>query len=190
MIQFVFLHNNNIYAPSYPDVELYIVETQTGNQMKTENQMTLVCNASIFNTAIKTITFFGPNKLVQVCPNLPATESFPDGTITRSGQTCSLKILKPSLTHGGAYHCQVRPIDDTCFDYKSGQVEVVLTTVTINNISNSHGIPAALISVSSMCALALLVMALLVVLLTVLCRKLRKKRTRDPGMITVIFCAY
>jgi hypothetical protein len=138
-------------------VELYIVKIQTGNQIKSENRMTLVCNASNFNVAIDTITFFGPNKLMEVCPNPPATEkNFPDGTITRTGQQiCSLKILKASLTYGGVYYCQVRPIQDECFDYTSSQVEVGLLLTTATNdtggISTNHDSRVALISVSSIC---------------------------------------
>lgn len=100
------------YTCNHADVELYIVETQTGNQIETKNQMTLVCNASNFNVAIDTITFFGPKKLEKRCPNLPSTEnSFPGGTITRTNsQTCVLKILQPSLTYGGVYYCQVKPL--------------------------------------------------------------------------------
>jgi hypothetical protein len=175
-------------------VELYIVEIQTGNQIKSENQMTLICNASNFNVplqTIDTITFFGPNKLMQVCPNSRAIpeKNFPDGTIIRTGQICSLKILKPSLTYGGVYYCQVRPIQEACFDYTSSQVEVGLLLTTPTNdtsISTNHGTPAALISVSSICAVALLTVVVLVILLAVLKCRQYKEGPHVQGMIVVL----
>ena len=186
-----------LYTSSYPDVELYIVETQTGNQIKTENQMTLVCNASNFNAAIDTITFFGPNELKQVCPNPPATEkNFPDGTITRSGQTCSLKILKPSLAYGGVYYCQFQPLSSTCFHYTSNQVEILLMqkimyTGTNNtddhmHIDYFHAFEGALIAaILVSCALVLLVVVLLVILIH--CR-LYKRRAKNQGTKFSQFC--
>ena len=165
-------------------MELYIVETQTGIQKETENEMTLVCNASSFNVAMDTIIFFGPNNLKQICPNSPATkDTFPDGTVIRAGQTCSLKILRPSLTYSGVYYCQVRPINKTCFNYTSNQVEVLLISV-----SNDHGTLAALISVSCICAVVLLIVVLLVVFLVVLSRRLCKD---DQGTsVLLLFSDY
>ena len=107
--------------------------------------MTLVCNASNFNVAVDMITFLSLNNLKQVCPNSPVTENtFPDGTVTRTGQTqCSLKILRPSLTYGGVYYCQVQPIHETmsCFDYTSSQVEVLIQTIIVH--TNSTDIDVA-----------------------------------------------
>lgn len=138
--------------------------------------MTLVCNASNFNVALDSITFFGPNRLKQVCSSPPSTESsFPSGTITRTGQTCILKIMRPS---GGLYYCQAQPINKTCFSYTSNQVEVLLTT----NSSSGHiysyfhaleGVLAALVIV-------LCVLTLVLVFLAVLqCR--RKGRASDDS---------
>ena len=166
-------------------MELYIAETQTGIQKEAGNEMTLVCNASNFNVAIDTIMFFGPNKLKQMCPNSPATENrFSDGTVTRAGQTCSLKILRPSLTYGGVYYCQVWPINKICLNYSSNQVEVLLIST-----SNNHGTRGALISVSCiLCAVVLLMVVLLVVLLAVLSRRLCKD-TDDQGIrMYVVYC--
>ena len=117
-----------MHASSYLDVELYINETQSGNQMETVNQITLVCNASNFNVDVIGIMFFGPNKLKQMCPKPPSTEStFSDGTVIRAGQTCILKILRPSLAYGGVYYCQVQPVGETCLNFTSDEVEVLLT---------------------------------------------------------------
>ena len=167
-------------------MELYIAETQTDIQKEAGNEMTLVCNASNFNVAIDTIMFFGPNKLKQMCPNSPATENrFSDGTVTRAGQTCSLKILRPSLTYSGVYYCQVWPINKTCLNYTSNQVEVLLISTSTNN----HRTRAALISVSCiLCAVVLLMVVLLVVLLAVLSRRLCKD-TDDQGIrMYVVYC--
>ena len=163
-------------------MELYIAETQTGIQEEAGNEMTLICNASNFNVAIDTIMFFGPNKLKQMCPNSLATENrFSAGTVTRTGQTCSLKILRPSLIYSGVYYCQVWPINKTCLNYTSNQVEVLLIST-----SNNHGTRAALISVS--CILCAVMVVLLAVLLAVLSRRLRKD-TDDQGIhMYVVYC--
>lgn len=159
-------------SPVYTDVELHIVETQTGNQIRTENQMTLICNASNFDVAIDMIKFFGPN-LELACLDPPSTCNFPDGTVTCTDQTCSLKIPRPSLKHGGVYYCQVQPLHEMCFDYTSSQVEVLLT---IN--SNNHafeGTRVALIFVS--CALVLL----MVVLAVLICISCKRKKSTNQG---------
>lgn len=173
------------------DAELYNVETQTGYQVEIENQMTLVCNASNISVTTDTITFFGPNELKQVCPNPPATEkNFSDGTVTRTGETCSLKILKPSLTHGGVYYCQFQPLSSTCYVYTSNNVEILLIQTATNDTDDHmsvdyfHAFEGALIAaILVSCALMLLVVVLLVMLTHSLC----KRRAKNQG-ISLIQC--
>ena len=164
------------------DVELYIAETQTGNQIGTENQMTLVCNASNFNVALDTITFFGPNERELICPSPPPTKSsFSDGIITRTDQICSLEILRPSLNYGGVYYCQVRPLHETCFNYTSNQVEVLLTTKLTTNSNNNYALRVALIVVSC----TLLGTLLMVVFVACCILWYKRKKDRNQGKTVI-----
>ena len=122
-----------------------------------------------------------------MCLNYPVTENtFPDGTVTRTGQTCSLKILRPSLSYGGVYYCQVQPVHGTCFAYTSSQVEALIQTIIVHTNSTDidvadyyHAYKGALIAVGLVSFALVLLVAVLVVLM--LAHILYKRRSNEGG---------